>query len=50
MLPPEYSRGPFPPTPENVWLAILMGSIFGAIIALAFELYLSRRHKRTTSP
>ena len=27
-------KGPFPPTPENVWLALLIGAIFGAVIAL----------------
>ena len=36
MVGPEIiqNKGPFPPTPENVWLAIIAGAIFGAIVAI----------------
>ncbi len=30
------NKGPFPPTPENVWLALVAGAIFGAVVALIF--------------
>jgi len=28
------NKGPFPPTPENVWLALLLGAIVGTILAV----------------
>ena len=27
------NKGPFPPTPENVWLALVLGAVVGAIAA-----------------
>ncbi|WP_157058740.1 hypothetical protein [Ignicoccus islandicus] len=42
-------RGPFPPTPENVWLAIILGFVFGTVIAIIVELYFRKKFKKFKS-
>ncbi len=40
---PLIGHGPFPPTPENVYKAIMLGIITGAVLAIIIDRYFKKR-------
>jgi len=40
---PLTGHGPFPPTPENVYKAMILGAVVGALLAVVTDKYFKKK-------